>query len=215
MKTRVVKQAEVRRDEILDAASRLFTTKGYEATTISDLLDAVGIARGTLYHHFRSKENVLDGLIRRHGDQVLAGLREVVASGLSTPEKLLACIAALAPQDPAQAALVDELGRASDSALFSKTLDDIVIRLAPVIAEAVADGVAAGVLHTAYPVEASRILLVAAYALLDNRTLEWADQDRAVQFAALLDAAERVLGAEPGSLSSLAGGGGPRPAAPS
>lgn len=66
---RVVKQAEERRDEILDAAEHLFATKGYAATTTNDLLDAVGIARDTLYRHFGSKEEVLDGLIRRHGDR--------------------------------------------------------------------------------------------------------------------------------------------------
>ncbi|MDR1427003.1 MAG: TetR/AcrR family transcriptional regulator, partial [Bifidobacteriaceae bacterium] len=192
--TRIVKQAEVRRDEILDAAARLFVAKGYAATTICDLLDEVGIARGTLYYHFRSKEDVLDGLVHRHGDRVLAGLREVTGSGLPLPEKLMACIAALSPQNSTQAALVDELGRASDTALFSKTLDDIVVRLAPVIGGVVAEGVDAGVLHTAYPVEATRILLVAAYVLLDNRALKWTEQDRAVQVAALTDAAERLLG---------------------
>jgi len=42
-------------EEILDAAEALFTQKGYDATSIKDIIDAVGIARGTLYHHFSSK----------------------------------------------------------------------------------------------------------------------------------------------------------------
>ena len=169
---RTVKQAEVRRDEILDEAARLFVAKGYEATTITELQEAAGVARGTLYYHFRSKEDVLDGLIRRHGDRLLAGLRQVVAAPLPVPEKLMACIGALAPQDAQQAALIEEMGRASNSTLFAKTLDDIVVRIAPVIAEVVAEGVRTGVLHTAYPLEATRILLVSAYALMDNRALE-------------------------------------------
>ena len=53
---RTVKEAAVRRNEILDAAERLFGTKGFDQTSTNDLLAEVGIARGTLYYHFKSKE---------------------------------------------------------------------------------------------------------------------------------------------------------------
>ena len=52
---RVSKPAAQRKDEILDAAQTLFVTKGYQATTIEDILKAVGIAKGTLYHHFPAR----------------------------------------------------------------------------------------------------------------------------------------------------------------
>ena len=62
---RVVKEAEERKNEILDAAEELFVTKGYDGTSTGDILDKVGIARGTLYYHFKSKEDILDALIER------------------------------------------------------------------------------------------------------------------------------------------------------
>ena len=62
---RIVKEAEERREEILDAAEKLFTAKGFDNTSTGDILDAVGIARGTLYYHFKSKEDILDGAIQR------------------------------------------------------------------------------------------------------------------------------------------------------
>lgn len=62
---RVVKEAEARRNEILDAAEILFTGKGYAKTTIIDILEAVGIAKGTFYYHFKSKEEVMDAIIDR------------------------------------------------------------------------------------------------------------------------------------------------------
>ncbi len=53
---RVVKEAEERRNEILDAADMLFfADKGFDNTSTSDILEKVGIARGTLYYHFKSK----------------------------------------------------------------------------------------------------------------------------------------------------------------
>ena len=53
---RIVKEADERRNEILDAAETLFTEKGYSKTTIIDILNQVGIAKGTFYYYFKSKE---------------------------------------------------------------------------------------------------------------------------------------------------------------
>ncbi|MCH5250603.1 MAG: helix-turn-helix transcriptional regulator, partial [Lachnospiraceae bacterium] len=52
--------AEERKKEILDIAEELFTTKGYDKTSTTDILERVGIARGTMYYHFKSKEEILD-----------------------------------------------------------------------------------------------------------------------------------------------------------
>jgi AcrR family transcriptional regulator len=67
MKTRIVKKPTVRRNEILESAGRLIYTKGYEQMTIQDILDDLNIAKGTLYHYFRSKQDLLDGFIERIG----------------------------------------------------------------------------------------------------------------------------------------------------
>lgn len=48
---RVVKEAEERRNEILDTAERLFVEKGFDGTSTNDILNDIGIARGTLYYH--------------------------------------------------------------------------------------------------------------------------------------------------------------------
>lgn len=63
---RIVKEASVRRNEILDAAEQLFVTKGFDETSTNDILEQVGIARGTLYYHFKSKEKILDAMIREN-----------------------------------------------------------------------------------------------------------------------------------------------------
>lgn len=49
--------------KILDAALELFCDKGYEATTVLDIIACTGMTRGAFYHHFRSKEEVLDALL--------------------------------------------------------------------------------------------------------------------------------------------------------
>ena len=52
---RIIKEAEERRNEILDAADELFGQKGFDGTSTNDILEKVKIARGTLYYHFKSQ----------------------------------------------------------------------------------------------------------------------------------------------------------------
>ena len=55
---RDVKEPEIRRTEIMDAAMILFMEKGYTNTTTQDIVDKVNISRGLLYYHFKNKEDI-------------------------------------------------------------------------------------------------------------------------------------------------------------
>ena len=59
---RIVKKAEERRSEILQKAQELFYTHGYAKTSVSMVIDALGISKGAFYHYFKSKEELLDSL---------------------------------------------------------------------------------------------------------------------------------------------------------
>ncbi|MEI2712995.1 MAG: TetR/AcrR family transcriptional regulator [Nocardioides sp.] len=59
-----------RRAELLRIAAHLFATKGYRNTTVRDIADAAGILSGSLYHHFPSKESMLDEILRTFQDQL-------------------------------------------------------------------------------------------------------------------------------------------------
>jgi AcrR family transcriptional regulator len=59
MMVRTVKKPDVRKAEILKAARHLFQTKDYESTTMQDVINALGIAKGTIYYYFKSKEDLL------------------------------------------------------------------------------------------------------------------------------------------------------------
>ena len=83
---RIVKEATERKNEILDAAAVLFMKKGFDNTSTNDILEAVGIARGTLYHHFKSKEEVMDALIDRQMEKILSAARQAAAD-LSVPDQ--------------------------------------------------------------------------------------------------------------------------------
>jgi AcrR family transcriptional regulator len=75
---RVVKLAEIRRNELVDCAQALFFSKGYEATTIADIMARAGVSKGGFYHHFQSKEELLDALIARMTETIIANGRDIL-----------------------------------------------------------------------------------------------------------------------------------------
>ncbi|GAA3940619.1 TetR/AcrR family transcriptional regulator [Actinomadura viridis] len=65
-----------RRGQLLAVAAELFATQGYSKTTVRDIADAAGILAGSIYHHFDSKEAMLDEILR----ELLSGLHERFAA---------------------------------------------------------------------------------------------------------------------------------------
>src|ERR1044071_2934062 len=69
-----------RRDELLAIAARLFAEKGFKNTTVRDIADAAGILSGSLYHHFDSKESMVDEILQSFQTELFAAYDEVLAS---------------------------------------------------------------------------------------------------------------------------------------
>lgn len=65
---RITKEPEVRKQEIIDAALKLFGEKGYERTSITDIAKAIGVAQGLCYRYFPSKEALFDSAIKQYAD---------------------------------------------------------------------------------------------------------------------------------------------------
>ncbi|AOA60011.1 TetR/AcrR family transcriptional regulator [Acinetobacter larvae] len=76
---RRTKPAEVRIDELMNAAQTLFLEKGVEATTISEIIASVGVAKGTFYHYFESKQHIIEALKKRYIDYFIEALDQAVA----------------------------------------------------------------------------------------------------------------------------------------
>lgn len=77
-----------RREELLGIAGGLFAERGLRSTTVRDIADTAGILSGSLYHHFDSKESMVDELLRGFLDDLFARYREITAAGLSAAETL-------------------------------------------------------------------------------------------------------------------------------
>lgn len=72
---RITKELEVRKQEILDTALRLFGEKGYEKASITDIAKAIGVAQGLCYRYFPSKEALFDSAIEQYADILVEPMR--------------------------------------------------------------------------------------------------------------------------------------------
>lgn len=78
------------RDHIVETADRLFYERGFESTSFADIAGAVGISRGNFYHHFKSKDDILEAVIALRTGRTRAMLDQWAAEG-NTPEERIRC----------------------------------------------------------------------------------------------------------------------------
>jgi AcrR family transcriptional regulator len=101
------------RQRIVAAAVALFAEQGYDATSVNQVVARAGVAKGALYHHFESKDDLLYEVYRELVDRQLAGLRTILAEGRPPAATLRALIDDLVSTTAASAAEAKVFARES------------------------------------------------------------------------------------------------------
>lgn len=195
------KEAEVRKNEIIDAADELFNQKGFDGTSTNDILEKVGIARGTLYHHFKSKEEIMDALIERYSNRLL-GAAQAIATDKSIPvvERLIRAVMALNLSGGSSDEIMAHIHKPQNALMHQKVQKIIFNRVPPILTEIIEDGMKQGIFHTPYPYECMEMLVVYATAVFDGDMVTLTDEERMSRIFAFIHNIESLLGAESGSL---------------
>ncbi len=201
---RVVKEAEVRRAEILDAADRLFGARGFDGTSTNDILDAVGIARGTLYYHFKSKEEILDALIDRYGERVFRSAK-AIADDRSIPvvERMLRVLMAIDIREGGGREIIEQIHKPQNALMHQKSKRAVLDGLTPILALLAEEGVAGGIFDTPFPYECMELAVAYVNGVFDDETDRPGEAERAGRLRAFVFNLERVLGARAGTLSCI------------
>ena len=199
---RIVKEAEVRNEEILDAAETLFAAKGFDNTSTGDILDAVGIARGTLYYHFRSKEDILDGVIQRMTDKLIGVAAGIVRQKeLPVLERLTKAIMSLNVETKLGHEIMEQVHRPQNALMHQKMQATLLAGILPVLTELIEEGIRQGIFHTRYPesvVEMTILYANTAFDELNAAGLNPAQRERKI--AGFIYNLERLMGMAEGSL---------------
>ena len=131
---------EIKRNEILDCAEQLFMMRGYELTTVNAILKKVGIAKGTFYYYFTSKEEVMDAVIMRIVWKESDYAKQILTNEEMTPiEKLVASLFRK-PKSNAKKTIVERLSQANNALMKQRALQRTLEIVCPIYAEIVNEG---------------------------------------------------------------------------
>ena len=193
------------REKIINTALHLFTTKGYDSTSVNQIIDEVGIAKGTFYHYFNSKDEVMNEVINLVIDEDVAIINEIInddsLSGFEKFKKVI--LEAGLREQTRKADVVNQLHTLNDPYFHQKGLNEAILKIAPAIAFTIEQGNREGSFNCLYPLETTEFLLGASNTILDEGNFTWTKEEFAKKTIAYVEMCEKVLGCTKGSLDFL------------
>ena len=201
---RIVKCPEERRQEIVLAACRLFLAKGYENTTMRDVMKELHIAKGTIYHYFTSKDELLDGVIDHIVDRTLETQEELAFEDEEGAlVRIMKFAEFISAKGKGHIEIVNDLHKPANAGMHIRLAARVVSAQAPFLAGIINRGCEEGVFATSTPLECAEFILSGVQFLTDDGIYPWSREQlerRVTAFPALI---ETLLQAPAGSLSFL------------
>ncbi|MDD6207290.1 MAG: TetR/AcrR family transcriptional regulator [Clostridiales bacterium] len=199
---RIVKEAEERKEEILDAAEKLFGMKGFDNTSTGDILDAVGIARGTLYYHFKSKEEILDGVIERMTKRMMQDAKKIAGKKeLPVLERFTKAIMSLNVESKIGHEVMEQVHRPQNALMHQKMQVTLLEGINPILTGLVEEGIEQGIFHTKYPESVIEMAMLYANNAFDELNMaKLSREQREKKMVGFIYNVERLLGMKEDSL---------------
>ncbi len=200
---RVVKEAEERKNEILDVAERLFGTKGFDSTSTTDILNEIGIARGTLYYHFKSKEEILDAMIDRMTNRLIEKAEAIAArKEISVLQRLTMMMLVLNVSDSNfHQELLEQVHKPQNALMHQKMERSLLAGINPMITALIKEGIEQGICQTDYPEEVAEMTFLYANTVFDD-LMEHSEEERLKKIDAFIYNLERLLKMEQDSMKA-------------
>lgn len=185
-----------KKDQILDTSLQLFMKKGFDATSISDILSQLDIARGTLYYHFESKEAIMDAIIERLLNQVLEKIEKLMTNdSLSQTEKFMGFFTSInLTQLTGDEEIVDYFNQPQNALFHEKSNRLLIKKLSPVLAQIISEGMESGLFDTPYPAETAELILVGITGFVDSKDSPADEDSMNHRMESFLYNAARMLG---------------------
>ena len=208
MMVRITKATEERRLEIIETAKKLFSERGFNNTPVDAIIKEMGVAKGTFYYYFKSKEEVLAAIVDQTLDQIVK-MAEQVAEDASmnalTKMELLLSNSQLGDEETAEdaKAVAEHLHLPANRELHEITNIQTVLRLSPVLAKIVEQGNEEKVFDAKRPLETIQFLLTGGQFLLDGGLFDFSEQELVERRMAMQEIVEKALGAERGTFDFM------------
>lgn len=192
-----------RKDEILNKAGYLFLEKGFDATSIQDILDAVGIAKGTLYHYFKSKEDIMDTLIASKTDLIIEEVKMIAYDeSVSVHERFVKAVAALnIKEKDDNKAMVAHINNPQNALMHQKINKVLLNEVPKIFSKIIEDGVNNGIFNTPYPLESMEIAVIYLETIMDRDIFELSPSELKQKIDVFFYNFERIMGINSGELN--------------
>lgn len=201
---RVVKKPEVRRADIVGAARGLFGANGFEGTAMHDIMRELNVAKGTIYHYFKSKEELLEAVINDIADESTERMRRIVDETTGDAlTKIRALVSAGRVADDNQD-LMRQLHHSANAGMHARLLAVVLQRQALLYAKLFQQGHDEGLFQLETPpLETAEFILTSIQFLTDEGIFPWTGETLLRRAQAFPSLVEKQLGARPGSFDFL------------
>jgi len=203
---RTVKKPDERREEIIKAARDLFHSKEYDKATMQELMKTLNIAKGTIYHYFSSKEDLLEAVVEDLIDEELKKKEALIEDCRRRNLDAVQSIRALATVDrmaEENEQILDMLHQPGNIIMHARQLGRYLTKLAPIYAAVIEEGRHQGLFKTDYPLECAEFLLAGIQFLTDVGFYPWSNEEIARRMTAFPSLLEDLLNAPEGSFDFL------------
>ena len=193
-----MKKGEKRKQELLKIAYEMFLTKGYENTSVDEIISEAGIAKGTYYYYFDSKEHMLEEVIGMMIDREREAAGQVLLADIPIPQKIVGIISAFRPTGE-EHSIENALMQPENILMHKKIKGQLTEKVVPLLSTVVEDGVRNGIFSCDNIPERVRMLLVMSNDTFDEGHFTEAD------ITVFIDMTEKLLGAAPGTMGFIRG----------
>jgi TetR/AcrR family transcriptional regulator, transcriptional repressor for nem operon len=184
-------------EQILFVSTKLFKEKGYEKTSIQDIIDALGMSKGAIYHHFKSKEEILNAVMDRQFSYAAQKLDQMIqdTQAANAKEKLTMILEHIVA-DPKAHSVDSILSEQMKNPQFVLTgIKEGVNKDAPNIARIMLEGIEDGSITTDFPTECAEIFMLLGNIWI-NPILFKRKHDETLNRLKFLQQLMKVLGAD-------------------
>ena len=188
-----MKKGERRKQALLKIAYNMFISRGYENTSVDDIIEEAGIAKGTYNYYFESKEQMLEEVIGMMIDQETEAAKQVIQNDIPVTQKIVGLIVSLRPgqkERPIEGALM----KPENTLMHAKIKRRLVETGVPLLSEVVQEGITQGIFACDSIPERVRMLLVLSDEIFDEGQFTERDID------VFIDISEKLLGAKAGTM---------------
>ena len=189
-------KGERRKQELLKIAYQMFIQKGYEETSIDEIIAEAHIAKGTYYYYFPSKEATLEEVINMMISDEVRRAKEIVSAPIPVPQKVVGVIASLRPEQ-SESSISNALNQKENIIMHEKIGRRIVDEAVPMLAEVVSEGIAHGLFSCDHIEKRVRMILIMGQHLFDSGNFDLSDIE------VFIDITEKTLGAKSGTLGFI------------